>query len=405
VLPLALRHRVSSASRLPEAPPSSSPATAEATANVNVNGGDKHNGEDKRNRSVMPSGSDTGGGRAGSDRRMSSGGDKHNGEDTRNRSVMPSGSDTGGGHPGSDWRTSSDDGDRKRDAIPEGSDTGTGSDPGAGTDPGAGSGQRLSSGKAVFAPLPIVMPRIVAPGRPHAPGAAPARHAPDATAGGAARGPAIGTRQTTEPRELDARATIVHAIGQTGSPRPRADDLHEIVRKPTGGRRYLFVIDASGSQAAQQRMRLVKGAVEGLLGTSVRRGDEVAIVTFRGPAAEVVLAPTSDANVARQALHYLPTGGRTPLAHAFELAAGLVTDDTVLVLLTDGRANVALHSDDPWADALDAASRVACPALVIDSESGPDAAGRALEIATRMRAAYQPLDALDQSALINLIRR
>jgi magnesium chelatase subunit D len=141
-----------------------------------------------------------------------------------------------------------------------------------------------------------------------------------------------------------------------------------------------------------------------LLGNSVRRGDEVAIITFRGPSAESALQPTGDAESARQALHYLPTGGRTPLAHALDLAAGLVTDDTVFVLLTDGRANVALHTDDPWTDALDAAARVACPALVIDSESGPNAAGRAREIATRLRALYLPLGALDGHALIDLVR-
>jgi magnesium chelatase subunit D len=334
VLPLALRHRISPASRLAEAPPQPPSANAggDRTSGANTNG----NGNAEAN-----------------------GNAKVSGDDKRNDSDGGADDDT----------------------------------------------RRPSSADAVFAPLPIGMPRIVAPGRPDAPGPAPTAHATAASAATAARGPAIGARQTAEPRELDVRASVVHAIVQTGSARPRPDDLHEIVRKPIGGRRYLFVIDASGSQAAQQRMRLVKGAVDGLLGTSVRRGDEVAIVTFRGPAAEVALAPTSDASVARQALRYLPTGGRTPLAHAFDLAAGLVTDDTVLVLLTDGRANVPLHSDDPWADALDAASRVTCPALVIDSESGPNGAGRALEIATRMRAAYQPLDALDQSALINLIRR
>jgi magnesium chelatase subunit D len=260
------------------------------------------------------------------------------------------------------------------------------------------------NGDAMFAPLPIAMPRIVAPGRPDTSGPAAAMSPQAATATAAARGPAIGARQTAEPRELDLRASVVHAIGHTGSARPRPDDLHEIIRKPVGSRRYLFAIDASGSQAAQQRMRLVKGAVDGLLGNSVRRGDEVAIVTFRGPSAEIALAPTSDADSARQALHYLPTGGRTPLAHALELAAGLVTDDTVFILLTDGRANVALHSDDPWADALAAASRMACPALVIDSEAGPNAVGRAREIATRMRAIYQPLGSLDGHALIDLVR-
>lgn len=265
-----------------------------------------------------------------------------------------------------------------------------------------------ADGDAMFAPLPIAMPRIVSPGRSDAPGRAPALPPSAASSASAAaatrRGPAIGARRAEEPRELDVRASVVHAIGHTGSARPRRDDLHEVVRKPVGGRRYLFAIDASGSQAAHQRMRVVKGAVEGLLGNTVRRGDEVAIIAFRASTAEVALAPTGDAEMARQALHYLPTGGRTPLAHALELAAGLVTDDSVFILLTDGRANVPLHSDDPWADALAAASRITCPALVIDSEAGPNAAGRAREIAARMRAMYQPLGALDGHALIDLVR-
>ena len=154
-------------------------------------------------------------------------------------------------------------------------------------------------------------------------------------------------------------------------------------------------------------MRLVKGAVEGLLGQSVRRRDEVAIISFRGPMAEITLTPTSDLESARQALRYLPTGGRTPLAHALELSATLVTDDTVLVLLTDGRANVAAATDDPWTDALTAASQVSCAALVIDSEtdsSGLRATGRAAEIAARMRATHVRLEALDQQGLIEILR-
>ena len=220
-----------------------------------------------------------------------------------------------------------------------------------------------------------------------------------------ARGPAIRSRASTEPRELDARATLVHAIARTGAARPLVDDLREIVRAPIGGRRYLFVIDASGSQAAQQRMRLVKGAVEGLLSQSVRRRDEVAIISFRGPRAEIALTPTGDLESARQALRYLPTGGRTPLAHALELAASLITGETILVLLTDGRANVSIATDDPWADALTAAARVSCAALVIDSETdvpGARATGRAAEIAARMHARHVRMDALDQQGLIEI---
>ena len=78
------------------------------------------------------------------------------------------------------------------------------------------------------------------------------------------------------------------------------------------------------------------------------------------------------------------------------------------MLLTDGRANVASATDDPWADALTAASHVACPALVIDSETdapGARATGRAAEIAARMGATHVRLDSLDQQGLIEILCR
>jgi magnesium chelatase subunit D len=149
---------------------------------------------------------------------------------------------------------------------------------------------------------------------------------------------------------------------------------------------------------------LVKGAVAGLMDTSVRRHDEVAVVVFRGAAAEIVLHPTCDAQEARAALTYLPTGGRTPLAHGLELAAGLVTEDTAMVLLTDGRANVPSRTEDPWADALDAAAAITCPVLVIDSETGPHPSGRARQLADRMHGTHLALDALDEVRLLDLVR-
>lgn len=275
-----------------------------------------------------------------------------------------------------------------------------------------GDGKREAKGDAetaprrVFASLAVPVPRLVAPAARDVPG----RAVPSTRSGAAAapsisaRGPVIGSRRSEVPTELAARATLVHAIAQTGTARPRREDLHEQVRTPVAGRRYLFVIDASGSLAAQQRMRLVKGAVEGLLGHSVRRRDEVAIVAFRGASADVVLPPTSDLEQARQALRYLPTGGRTPLAHALDVAAGLVTDDSLLVLLTDGRANVPSRTDDPWADALESAARLCCPALVVDSESGAHVTGRAADLAARMRATHIRLDDLDRHALIDLLQ-
>src|SRR6202044_2341231 len=97
---------------------------------------------------------------------------------------------------------------------------------------------------------------------------------------------------------------------------------------------------------------------------------------------------------------YLPTGGRTPLAHGLDLAARYVTLRTVLILLTDGRAHVPLTSDDGSADALAVAAALTCPALVIDSETGPHPLGRSTLLADAMRATCIRLDGLDAARAI-----
>src|SRR6202021_19263 len=109
----------------------------------------------------------------------------------------------------------------------------------------------------------------------------------------------------------------------------------ERLREPIAGTRYLLVIDSSGSHAVHERMRLVKGATVSLLTRSFKRGDDIAIIVFRGTSAEAVLEPTSNLTDAFTTLEYLPTGGRTPLAHGLELCKSYVTPKTVLVVMTD----------------------------------------------------------------------
>jgi magnesium chelatase subunit D len=205
-------------------------------------------------------------------------------------------------------------------------------------------------------------------------------------------GPVIGARRSETPIELDLRATLNHAVLETGSIQPRTADLHERVRTPASGTRYLFVIDSSGSHAAQERMRLVKGAASSLLARSFKNGDEVAIIVFRGTDARVLLEPSRALHEATTALEYLPTGGRTPLAHALDLATAYITPATVLILLTDGRANVPLGSGDPWLEALDIASQIKIPALVIDTENSAERLGRPLKLATALSAEYVRLE-------------
>jgi magnesium chelatase subunit D len=205
---------------------------------------------------------------------------------------------------------------------------------------------------------------------------------------GQAPGPVTRVRKSEAPVELDLRSSVRSALTETGQSRPRIQDLYEKVRAPLVGSRFLFVVDSSGSHAARERMRAVKGAVAGLVERSLRRRDEVAVIVFRGESAEVLVEPTSDTAAVLAALEYLPTGGRTPLAHALELAQQFISTETLLLLLTDGRANVPLRTADPWADALEAAAKIRCTALVVDTELSNNAFGKAKELADVMRAEF-----------------
>jgi magnesium chelatase subunit D len=211
------------------------------------------------------------------------------------------------------------------------------------------------------------------------------------------QGPVVRTRPSEDPRELDLRATFSHAVRETGQLQPRISDLQEKVRRPEAGLRYLFVIDSSGSHAIRERMRIVKGAACSLLERSLGRRDEVVVIAFRGTSAQVVMEPTRDLQEAMSVLEYLPTGGRTPLAHALDLARQYVTSHTVLVLLTDGHANVSLRDGDPWQEALDIAMQLRCAALVIDTETGPQLFERPRHLASALRATHIPIERLQTS--------
>ena len=205
-------------------------------------------------------------------------------------------------------------------------------------------------------------------------------------------GPIVGTKKTDNPREIDLRATFNHALVETGTHQPRLADLHEKVRSPRSGIRYLILVDSSGSHASQEKMRLVKGAALGLIERSFGKGDEVAIIVFRGTDAQTLLEPSSYLDDAGTALEYLPTGGRTPLAHALELAKMYLTNSTLLVLLSDGRANVPLRGGDPWQEALAIARELHCSALVIDTENPSSPVRRVSELAEALNTTSINLD-------------
>ena len=215
-------------------------------------------------------------------------------------------------------------------------------------------------------------------------------------------GPVVGARRTEVPGEVDIRATLNHAVMETGNIQPKVSDLHERIRTPATGTRYLFVIDSSGSHAPQERMRLVKGAASNLLTRSFKNGDEIVIIVFRGTSAQVLLEPSRSLTEATTVLEYLPTGGRTPLAHALDLARTYLTPTTVLILLTDGRANVPIGTGDPWQEVLEIATQIRTAALVIDTENAAERLERSRQLAEVLCAEYVRLESPELSNAIVL---
>jgi magnesium chelatase subunit D len=190
----------------------------------------------------------------------------------------------------------------------------------------------------------------------------------------------------------------------------RAEDLKSHERRGAGSSHVLFLVDASGSMGTNRRLELAKGAALGLLKSSYQRRDEVALMSFRSDGTDLLLPFTRDVPKVERALSDVATGGRTPLARALRDATDLLQTraPSLLVLFTDGRANVGLGGGDPWDETLAAAKplRSACAgALVIDCERGPILLGRALILAEVLGAEYLALGDLDATALTIRIDR
>ncbi|MEV1114805.1 putative cobaltochelatase [Actinosynnema sp. NPDC049800] len=215
---------------------------------------------------------------------------------------------------------------------------------------------------------------------------------------------------------LGAAAPHQSARGRTGPGLElRGADLRLSVREGKEGNLVLFVVDASGSMAARQRMSAVTGAVISLLRDAYQRRDKVGVVTFRGREAQVALPPTNSVDAAAARLRALRTGGRTPLADGLLRARRVLDAERVrdprrrplLVLLTDGRATATGTGGDPMRDALRAAGLLAADrvaSVVVDCEHGPVRLGLAARVAGALAAACVRLEELSADQVAGVVR-
>ena len=190
-----------------------------------------------------------------------------------------------------------------------------------------------------------------------------ARGASGAGAGQKRKGNRRGRPLPSRPGRLDGRARIdlVATLRAAAPWQPlrrqtvparaglhiRPSDIRLKRYQEQSDRLLIFTVDASGS-AAMSRLNEAKGAVELLLAQAYAARDHVALVAFRGDGAELLLPPTRSLVQTKRRLASLPGGGGTPLAAGLQQAALLAQQSRskgltpTVVVLTDGRANIAL---------------------------------------------------------------
>jgi magnesium chelatase subunit D len=194
----------------------------------------------------------------------------------------------------------------------------------------------------------------------------------------------------------------------------RREDFHVSRFRHCAETTTIFVVDASGSTALN-RLAEAKGAVEYLLGDCYVRRDSVALISFRGLSAELLLPPTRSLVRAKRGLAGLPGGGGTPLAAGIDAARALADDlqrrgqTATAVFLTDGRANIARDGSAGRGraenDALAAARLMhanGVNALLIDTS--PRAAAFARQLADEMAAVYVALPHAEAAAVSKIVQ-
>lgn len=204
--------------------------------------------------------------------------------------------------------------------------------------------------------------------------------------------------------EASIRASALRA-GSGDVPEVLPQDIRYKIRKQKCGASILFVVDASASMGAAQRLRAASEAILSLLVEAYQKRDRVGLIVFKDSAAQLVLNPTSSMALAARLLTELKPGGCTPLSHGLVLGKRTLERELlrnprpfpVLVLISDGGGNVALGSSkDPISEALEIGREIkekGISSVVLDSAPLASLQGRlspARRLADAMGGTYYP---------------
>lgn len=192
-------------------------------------------------------------------------------------------------------------------------------------------------------------------------------------------------------------------------------DLRQKVRVRKTRNAVCFVVDASWSMAAEERMMATKAAVLSLLRDAYQRRDRVGLVSFQRDYATLLLPLTSSVEMAQKRLQTMPTGGKTPLSRGlmmgYEVLERARKQDPevvpLMVLLTDGQANVSMGDLPPQAESYALADFIAAQSIrsvVIDTEHPIFERGLARQLAHHLEGRYYRLDELREGGLVTLVR-
>ena len=151
-------------------------------------------------------------------------------------------------------------------------------------------------------------------------------------------------------QDIDIIATIRSALSN-GRKTVEDEDFRVRVRKVRLPRLTVILLDTSGSMIAMKRIKIAKGIAKRLIENSYVKRDSLALITFRGGSAEVIVPPTRRYSTVMSALENVIVGGRTPLASALQSFLFLAKSfrmknkNSVVkgILITDGKANASLY--------------------------------------------------------------